>query len=542
MLNKKEAEEIIREKIVFGKKYNDFFPVSTLKNLGYVKKTCIKCGNIFWTRNKERKTCGDIKCEGKYSFIGKPIARRRFTYKQAWNRFSKMFEKFGHTTINSYPVVSRWHPDLYFTMASIQGFQPYVINGEVMPPANPLVIPQVCLRFNDIENVGITGSHYTSFVMVGQHAFNNSLTKSYFKEKALEFIDIWLTKGMKIPEEEITYKSDAWVGGRFGGNSLEFFAGGLELGNQVYSQLRITDVGFLEIPSKTIDMGAGLERWAWFSQGTNTSYDVVFPKLIRKMFLKSGFKSLKKEFWEYGGLLNVDEMEQGNSVWELISKKVNESTTKLKEKLLPVRALYSLADHSRTLLFAIKDGAPPSNVGGGYNLRYILRRSLSFINKYSLPFSIYDVLEWQKTESSKIFPKLKNIPNLVDIIENEVRKYNKTMKNGRKIVLKYLDKGLSKKDYVLLYESYGITPDIVKRIGEEIGKEIEIPPNFSNLLEMKKTHKKQKEDKELVIDHFTEKLFYKNQYATKFKAKVIDVFDDYVILDKTLSYKWWSRT
>ena len=55
--------------------------------------------------------------------------------------------------------------------ASIYDFQPFVVSGEVEPPANPLVVPQFCLRFNDIDNVGITGAHYTGFVMIGQHAF-----------------------------------------------------------------------------------------------------------------------------------------------------------------------------------------------------------------------------------------------------------------------------------------------------------------------------------------------------------------------------------
>jgi alanyl-tRNA synthetase len=71
----------------------------------------------------------------------------------------EVLEPRGYKPINRYPCVARWNPTSEFTIASISAFQPYVITGEVEPPAKKLLIPQFCLRFNDIENVGITGSY-----------------------------------------------------------------------------------------------------------------------------------------------------------------------------------------------------------------------------------------------------------------------------------------------------------------------------------------------------------------------------------------------
>ena len=83
------------------------------------------------------------------------------------------FKKNQHTIINPYPVVARWREDIYLTHASIIDFQPYVTEGIVPPPANPLVIAQPCIRLVDISNTGPTfGRHLTIFEMGGHHAFN----------------------------------------------------------------------------------------------------------------------------------------------------------------------------------------------------------------------------------------------------------------------------------------------------------------------------------------------------------------------------------
>src|SRR3989344_6243717 len=168
-----------------------FYAVKTLKEKGYSREHCENCGKYFWTTTSD-KICGDPSCAGGYTFIGEKVAKKKMDFIDVWKEFSGMFKKLGYTPIKRYPVVARWRDDTYWNNASIYDFQPYVVNGEVEPPANPLVVPQPCVRFNDIDNVGITGRHYTSFIMIGQHAFDTP--EKYNQEKYLGDIFSWLTK------------------------------------------------------------------------------------------------------------------------------------------------------------------------------------------------------------------------------------------------------------------------------------------------------------------------------------------------------------
>ncbi len=76
------------------------------------------------------------------------------------------------TPIARYPVVARWRADVDYVAAGIFCFQPYCVTGELEPPANPLICPQFCLRFNDLGNIGLTGRHYSGFIMLGIQVFN----------------------------------------------------------------------------------------------------------------------------------------------------------------------------------------------------------------------------------------------------------------------------------------------------------------------------------------------------------------------------------
>ena len=156
------------------------FPVEEYKvelfdELGYVRKRCPICGEYFWTLNPDQETCGEATAEGcaSYGFIGSSPTRRPYSYREMREAFLSFFERHGHKRIKPYPVVARWRDDLLFVHASIIDFQPYVTEGIVPPPANPLVISQPCMRFVDIDNVGPTfGRHLTVFEMGGHHAFN----------------------------------------------------------------------------------------------------------------------------------------------------------------------------------------------------------------------------------------------------------------------------------------------------------------------------------------------------------------------------------
>jgi alanyl-tRNA synthetase len=154
----------------FQAEWEKHYKLPFFEEMGFIRKTCKECGQTFWTLDPDREVCGEPEHNG-YQFIGNPAGKRR-SYTETWDAMAEFYAKNGHTIINRYPVVARWRDDLYFTIASIAVFKPYAVAGEVDPPANPLLIPQPCLRFKDVENVGLSGRHFTNFVMVGQHAFN----------------------------------------------------------------------------------------------------------------------------------------------------------------------------------------------------------------------------------------------------------------------------------------------------------------------------------------------------------------------------------
>ena len=465
----------------FGK---EEYPYKTLEKLGFERSRCRICGKYFWSQ-EIRDFCDDDECRvkaglPKYGFIGNPLGKKQ-DYLQCWKTFINIFKKFSHTPIKRYPVLARWRDDVFFVEASIYNFQPYCVSGEVEPPANPLLVPQFCLRFNDLENVGVTGRHYSGFVMVGQHVFNFPDRFIYFKEEGIFYIYKLLTKGFKIPEEEIFFIEDSWEGGGNAGPCIEFFVRGLEIGNQVYMQYKKIGGKLVELDTKVIDMGAGLERFPWILNGTKTSYEVVFPEALK-----------------YLNQFNLTE----------------------KEKII-------IADHTRTLLIALFDNALPSNISGGYNLRKILRECFSVLRKKNLNLTLTELIKIHSKEF-KIYPELRraNFDFIDDILKEEERKYKETIRNAISVVKK--TEKFDKETFKRLYQSQGITPEIIN----EVKPELKIPESLDF---SKKSEKKEKE-KIFNVSGLpeTEKLYYENK--NKVIAKVLKILDDYTILDKTIFY------
>ncbi|RME54555.1 alanine--tRNA ligase [Candidatus Woesearchaeota archaeon] len=543
MLSDKEQKKKFKE--IAQKNPNSYYPVHTLKDLGFERKQCEKCKNYFWTVNQEQNVCGDSSCSGGYRFINDSPVKNHLSYIEVWQKFSKMFKKFGYTPIKRYPVVARWNPTMEYTIASIAAFQPYVVSGEVKPPANPLVIPQFCLRFSDIDNVGVTGSHYTGFVMIGQHAFMTP--EDYDTNKYLFQIYSWLKDGLGLPNEEITFHEDAWAGGGNFGPSLEFFSRGLELGNQVYMQYEQTPTGYNELNIKVLDMGMGHERNAWFASGQPTSYESTFPTVMKKLYKLTSIepdKELMKRFLPYASYLNVDETNNIDKEWKRVARLINVDIDKLKTQIALQSALYSIADHTRTLMFAITDGALPSNVGGAYNLRVILRRVFSFIDKYNWHnIDLIDVCKEHADYLKPIFPKLnKNFDEIKEIFEVEKAKYENTKQKSKAILKRIIKTDINKDKLIELYDSNGISPEIVKEEAKALGKEVKIPDNFYALVAERHDKKQQAHEtnKKINIDiqdlPETDILYYDDYENVEFEAKVLRVEDKFVVLNKTAFY------
>ncbi len=522
-----------------------YYPAEFLKSEGFVRKQCKKCGTFFWSVDETREICDDPNCTGFYSFIGNSPSPLRLDFVKVWQEFAKLFEKLGYTPIPRYPVVARWRDDMDFVIASIADFQPHVVSGEVEPPANPLVVPQFCLRFTDIENVGITGRHYTGFVMIGQHAFVPA--ERYDQEKYLADIYEWLTRGLKLPKEEIVFHEDAWAGGGNMGPSMEFFSRSLEIGNQVYMMFDIRDGTIKDLPIKVLDMGMGQERCAWLTTASATSYEANMPTVVKFLYKATGVKPnhrLIEKFLPYSGILNVDEIDDVERAWQSIATKIGIDAQLLKSTILPAAALYSIADHTRSLLFAIGDGALPSNVGGGYNLRVILRRVFDLMDEYNWDFDLVKVLEAHARYMKPQYPELMDVvEHVARVFDIERKKYDATKNMVREVMVKLKGKKIDESLLIQLYDSKGISPEMLVKGGiiERVPKDFYTRVAEKHEITRRKELEKSKESqpiKRLELEGVkpTTILYYDDYRLVEFEARVMRVKNNYVVLDRTAFY------
>ena len=280
---------------------------------GYVRKLCPKCKEYYWTQDPKMKTCGESTSEGcaPYTFIGDPPTKKTHTLPEMRELFSSFFEKRQHTRIKPYPVVARWRSDLYFTSASIVDFQPYVTNGLIPPPANPLVISQPCIRLVDVDNVGPTfGRHGTIFEMGGHHAFNYPDKEVYWKDQTVRYHHEWVTHDLGVKSNEISYKEEVWSGGGNAGPCVETIIRGLELATLVFMQFKVVNGDFVKTPIRPVDTGDGIDRYTWISQGTPSGFHAIYGELLEKIFKMAGITKIDKEMLmrvsKVSGLVSID--------------------------------------------------------------------------------------------------------------------------------------------------------------------------------------------------------------------------------------------
>jgi alanyl-tRNA synthetase len=525
-----------------------FYATRVLKAENFQRKRCA-CGTFFWTVNAEQETCGDPGCSGGFRLFENNPAKHTMTYVQTWQAFAAMFGKKGYKVMNRYPVVARWNPTMEYTIASIAAFQPHVVNGEVEPPAKRLVIPQFCLRFGDIDNVGITGSHMTGFIMIGQHMFVPP--EEWDLDIAFQDLYDWFTTGLGLPKEELTLHEDAWAGGGNFGPCMEFFSRGVELGNQVYMLYEQTPDGDKDLKLKVLDMGMGMERNAWFSQGKGTAYDATFPLVIRRILERTGHTpdaELQKRFLPKASYLNIDEVDDINAAWRRVADELGVGTDDLRRAIEPMQAIYSIAEHARSLLFALTDGGLPSNVGGGYNLRTIFRRAQGFIERHGWPLDMGEVASWHAEELQELFPELlEGIEETERILAVEKEKYTENKRRAQQVLENELKKGVASitlGKLIELYDSWGLHPDtVVSFVKQATGQDIPVPDNFF-LLVSERHEKQEQKTATRKATHFlvddvekTVPLYLDAYDLFEFPATVSKVLDErHVVLDRTAFY------
>ncbi len=482
---------------------------------GYVRKKCISCGSHFWTLDITAEKCGDQPCVP-FSFLDKPLTRKKLTIPEVRNHFLTFFEEHNHQRIRypetgeRCPVVARWRDDIYLTIASIADFQPHITSGEVPPPANPLVISQPCIRLNDLDEVGHSGRHLTTFEMMGHHAFNKKIHEIYWKEETVAYCDEFFKTRIGIPREYINYKEHLWIGGGNAGPCIEVLAGGLEIATLVFMNMKEDIQGTISIegkkytqnPLNIVDTGYGLERIAWFTQGTPTVYETVFPEMIN-----------------------------------FIKKQTQNHTD--------MASIYALADHTKCLAFMLGDGIVPSNVKAGYLARLIIRRSLRFLEKLNITTPLQDFIDLQLNLLKAEFPSLILRKTQIDeMLDIETKRFSETRKKGEGLVKRILNekKTIDTNTLVFLYDTHGMQPDIVKNIAQTAGVSVDIPIHFDSMIAELHSHetkeeKQQETDENLPETHL---LYYDDHYTKEFDAKVIwkqsNNGTHTIILDKTAFY------
>ena len=220
---------------------------------GYERRKCVETSLWYWSSDPDRVTCGDTHLD-EYTFIGEPLIsgfkERGLELKYNMReRFLRFFQLRDHAKISPYPILARWRDDIHLTIASIADFQPHVTSGLVDPPANPLTISQPCIRLTDVDAVGHSGRHLTTFEMMAHHVFNKPKDgiEYYWMNRCVELCHELFTEELGIDAFEITYVENPWSGGGNAGPAVEVIVGGLELATLVFMNLEEDEDGQYEI-------------------------------------------------------------------------------------------------------------------------------------------------------------------------------------------------------------------------------------------------------------------------------------------------------
>ena len=428
--------------------------------------------------------------------------------------FLNFFASKTHKVVPSAPMVIKNDPTLMFTNAGMNPFKEFFL-GNAKPTSKRITDTQKCLRVsgkhNDLEEVGIDTYHHTFFEMLGNWSFGD-----YFKKEAIEWAWELLTEVYKIdpnklyvtifegapkegidrdmeaydfwkailPEERILLgnKNDNfWEMGEQGpcGPCSEIHVDirsdeekakikGSDLVNQDHPQvIEVWNLVFIEfnrkadgslekLPQKHVDTGMGFERLCMVLQNTTSNYDTdVFTPLIREIETLTNSK--------YGVSENID------------------------------RAIRVIADHLRTVYFAIADGQLPSNNGAGYVIRRILRRAIrygfTFLDQKK-PF-IYRLVKTLSEQMGSVFPELIKENQLAfNVIREEENSFLKTLDQGLYLLETILSNSKSKKiqgsKAFELYDTFGFPFDLTSLVASERGFIID-KEGFDEAMDIQKT-------------------------------------------------------
>lgn len=520
----------------------DFFSVNSFE-----RKICEKCGSSYWTRDPERRTCGDPPCDP-YSFIGSSDLKRK-TVDEMRESFIDYFRG-SHGFVNPYPVVPRWREDVLLVNASIYDFQPHVTGGYAEPPQNPLVMSQPCIRMLDVDLVGMTGRHLTSFEMMCHDAFNKPGHYVYWKDETLSYCYSFLTESLGVNGDIITFKEKPWSGGGNGGNAVEVLVRGLEVATLVFMDMKEDPEGEFEIDGlrysrmdrTIIDTGYGLERLAWLTTGTPTIYDTVFERPINFIYTRLGLKEPSDRIRSLNSIISSEHQDYGqsalNSAVVSLSTDGESDQSEIWKSLETYRNISIVVDHVKTVLLLLNEKVLPSNVKVGYVLRFLIRRIIKSLKALNGEHIIFDILDMEAKEFSSILPNTDR-EFINRIIGDELKKYQEINERGRRIIGRLIErKGkLNQKDLLMLYDSNGIDPDTAARINEDLtGIRIDVAEDFRSRISAMHSTTIKRSSRENIPEIHTRPLYYDDTKIRDFTGIVMYSRDGKVVLNQTAFY------
>lgn len=406
--------------------------------------------------------------------------------------FLDFFAEKGHSVEPSASLIPVDDPSLLWINSGVAALKKY-FDGRLKPDNPRITNVQKSIRTNDIENVGKTARHHTFFEMMGNFSIGD-----YFKEEAIlwawEFLtspdwiglepekmsvtvhpedeeayEIWHKK-VGLPKERIIrLEGNFWDigegpsgpnseifydrGPEFGDdpNDSELYPGGendryLEVWNLVFSQFNHNPDGtYTPLPSKNIDTGMGLERITSILQSGRTNFDTdLFLPIIRK----------------------IEEI-AGEAYGETEEKDV---------------AFKVIADHIRSVAFAVGDGALPGNEGRGYVLRRLLRRAVRYGKQLNInrPF-MYELVPVVGEIMVDFYPEVLEKANFIQrVIKTEEERFHETLHEGLAILASVIEKAkqenkrvISGEDAFRLYDTYGFPLELTEEYAQDEGMEVD---------------------------------------------------------------------
>jgi alanyl-tRNA synthetase len=439
------------------------------------------------------------------------------TSREIRQSFLDFFKSKQHEIVRSAPVIPAEDPTLLFTNAGMNQFKD-VFLGTGKRNYKRAADTQKCIRasgkHNDLEDVGRDTYHHTFFEMLGNWSFGD-----YYKEEAIGWAWELLTAVWKLPKDRLyatVYheddesfeiwknftdinpdhiqrhgkKDNFWEMGETGpcGPCTEIHidltpdksgaklvnAGSpqvIEIWNLVFIQYNRNAQGELEpLPAKHVDTGMGFERVTAVLQGKTSNYDSdIFKPLFDRLF-------------ELTGVAYTASLEKESDI-----------------------ALRVIADHIRTLSFAIADGATPSNEGRGYVLRRILRRAVRYartLGQQNKPL-LFQLVSTLAHSMGDVFPELIERQSVIEqVIRAEEENFLQTLDRGIQIFNEVAAKVKAEHQSVIagsdvfkLYDTYGFPMDLTRLMAQEIGLTIDEAGFEALMKEQKERARKDRKQK-----------------------------------------------